>query len=224
MSNTGGPRRSPRVSEAMPAWATGRRNYRPRRSRIRWQTWLVVLMLAVGLGLYAALPEAPLELGRRPLVGPVEHVADGDTIEIAGQRIRLAGLDAPERDQTCAMADGTPWSCGRIAADRMRELTRGATLSCRGEDHDRYGRLLATCSDGGIDIAEALVRDGLAVASGRYLAAQAVARGARRGIWQGDFDRPADWRARKASGDAEAAGNPSRFERFVAWLLGLFAN
>jgi len=208
----------------MPAWASGHRNPLPRRSRIRWETWLIVVLLLGALGIFGLVPDAPFDLGGKPLVGPVERVADGDTIEISGQRIRLTGLDAPERDQTCTKADGSSWPCGRAAADRMRQLTRGRQLSCHAEGHDKYGRLLATCRDGGTNLAEAMVTDGLAVASGDYFAAESAARRAKRGIWQGDFERPADWRADKAAGRDETSGNPSRFERFLAWLIGLFSS
>ncbi len=34
------------------------------------------------------------------------RVVDGDTIEVAGERIRLHGIDAPEAKQTCADKDG----------------------------------------------------------------------------------------------------------------------
>jgi endonuclease YncB( thermonuclease family) len=190
----------------MPAWANGRRNRFARGPRIGSRTWLGVIALLGALVVYAALPEAPFSLRDAPLVGPIERVADGDTIEVGGQRIRLTGLDAPEWNQTCTRADGTDWSCGRAAADRLREVTRGATLSCRGEGHDPYGRLLATCSAGVTDLAEAMVRDGLAVASGDYQRAESDARRAGRGIWQGRFDRPADWRAAQASGGTETHG------------------
>lgn len=190
---------------------------------MNWKTWLSIAVLLGAVVVYAALPEAPFLPGNAPLTGPVERVADGDTIELGGQRIRLVGLDAPEWSQTCSSADGVDWPCGRAAADRMRELTRGATLSCRGDGHDRYGRLLATCTAGKTDIAEAMVLEGLAVASGSYLRAESEARRAARGIWQGKFMRPADWRAAQAEA-IEPRGNPSRFERFLAWLADLFSS
>ncbi|WP_084645572.1 thermonuclease family protein [Devosia insulae] len=210
----------PTLHRAMPAWANGRRNPLPRRHKFRWRSWLVIL---VGLGIiaYLWLPDAPFSLDGPPLTGSVERVSDGDTIDVAGQRIRLPGIDAPEWNQTCRTAAGGSWDCGKAAATRMRELTRNRTLSCRPEGHDRYGRLLAVCRDGKLDIAEALVADGLAVATDGYLGAESQARRAKRGVWQGQFEMPADWRRREAEGGVAEAGNPSRFERFVAWLWSL---
>lgn len=210
----------PTLHRAMPAWGNGRRNPLPRRRKLRWRSWLVIL---VGLGIvaYLLLPDPPFSLDGPPLTGTVERVSDGDTIDVAGQRIRLPGIDAPEWNQTCQTAAGGSWDCGRAAAKRMRELTWNRTLSCRAEGHDRYGRLLAVCRDGKVDIAAALVADGLATATDRYGAAEAEARRARRGLWQGKFDMPVEWRRREAEKGAGEAGNPSRFERFIAWLWSL---
>lgn len=207
----------------MPSWANGRRNPPARRGRIGVGTWLFLGLLLAAFALFGLTPEPPVGKGSL-LSGTVERVTDGDTIEIAGQRIRLTGLDAPEWDQTCGTSSGGIWDCGLAAATRMRELARGRVLTCMPEGHDRYARLLALCRDGETDVAEALVGEGLAVSTGRYGAAESAARAARRGLWQGDFVAPAQWRASKAAGEGQSGGNPSRFERFVTWLLGLFAS
>ena len=151
-------------------------------------------------------------------------MVDGDTIDIAGQRIRLTGLDAPEWNQTCRTADGGTWECGARSSRWMRDLTRGKTLTCRPEGYDRYGRPLALCRDGKTDIAEVMVADGFAVATSRYTSAEASARKARLGIWQGRFDTPAAWRRREAAATAAETGNPSRFDRFLAWLWNLLSS
>ena len=44
------------------------------------------------------------------VTGPAT-IIDGDTIVVAGERIRLQGIDAPELQQTCT-AYGQPWACG----------------------------------------------------------------------------------------------------------------
>src|SRR5262245_49848574 len=65
---------------------------------------------------------------------------------------------------------------------------------------DRYGRIVAVCSAEGVpDVGEAMVHDGyaigLAFARDVYQEAQDEAEAAKRGIWRGSFERPADWRA-----------------------------
>jgi endonuclease YncB( thermonuclease family) len=57
---------------------------------------------------------------------------------------------------------------------------------------------VARCFAGDVDIAEALVRDGLALAYRRYsmdyVLAETGARLAGRGMWRGDFEEPWAWR------------------------------
>ncbi|MEO2183179.1 MAG: hypothetical protein ABGY43_12845 [bacterium] len=38
-------------------------------------------------------------------------ISDGDTITISGMKVRLNGIDTPERNQTCRKA-GVTWKCG----------------------------------------------------------------------------------------------------------------
>ena len=66
---------------------------------------------------------------------------------------------------------------------------------------DRYGRDLAACAVDSRDINAELVRDGSALAYGKYEAEEAQAKGARRGLWAGTFERPSDWRRRHPRGD-----------------------
>lgn len=51
---------------------------------------------------------APKNTG--PIIGQAS-IVDGDTIEIHGQQIRLAGIDAPESDQLCRDADSALYRC-----------------------------------------------------------------------------------------------------------------
>ena len=129
------------------------------------------------------------------------RVVDGDTLEVRGEKLRLQGIDAPEMAQTCE-AHGQPVACGKLAAAHLDELIGSVPLTCAIEGKDRYGRGLARCRAGDRDVAEAMTRDGWAVADrrysdGRYQGAEAAARAGRRGIWAMNFEDPAEWRARK---------------------------
>ena len=43
-------------------------------------------------------------------------VIDGDTLQVAAERVRLHGIDAPETNQVCGTGP-VAWPCGRMAAD-----------------------------------------------------------------------------------------------------------
>jgi endonuclease YncB( thermonuclease family) len=138
-----------------------------------------------------------------PIVGRA-WIVDGDTVRIGGVSIRLEGIDAPEWDQSCTDPGGKAWLCGQVATRRLREHTRWQSLACAPRAHDRYGRVVATCTmPDGSDINAWLVREGLAIASGYsgiYRDEEAEAKAARRGIWTGTFMVPAEWRRLKGNG------------------------
>jgi endonuclease YncB( thermonuclease family) len=141
------------------------------------------------------------------------RAVDGDTLEIAGDTVRIFGIDAPEHGQTCAREDGSGWDCGSWAAKELARRLRGTRVTCEGGERDRYGRLVATCTAGGEDVAEGLVRDGVAFAylkySQRYLADEKQAAVAGAGLWQGRAARPEDFRAEAAAAlQASAAAVP----------------
>ena len=130
------------------------------------------------------------------VTGPAT-VIDGDTIVVAGERVRLEGIDAPELRQEC-IAYGQPWACGRTAAEWLKEHLNGRQVECVGHARDRYQRLLAVCYVGGDSINERIVREGWALAFRRYSAdyvqAESAARRAGAGIWRGEFTTPWEWR------------------------------
>ena len=125
------------------------------------------------------------------------RVIDGDTIEIHGQRIRLHGIDAPELDQTCKVDDRII-QCGEIAKAVLMDLVFLSAVTCKAEDEDRYGRIVATCYVGGFDLGRIIVERGWALAyrrySTRYVQIEAEAEQAGRGMWQGEFVPPWEWR------------------------------
>ncbi|WP_162241413.1 MULTISPECIES: thermonuclease family protein [unclassified Rhizobium] len=125
----------------------------------------------------------------------VPRVVDGDTLALGRDRIRLAGIDAPELSQNCER-DGKTWACGQEARRHLIQLIGGLPIACKGGADDRYGRRLAACRTGGEEVNARMVNDGFAVAFGDYAAEEAVARARRSGLWAGSFDQPRDWRAR----------------------------
>ena len=136
-------------------------------------------------------------------------IIDGDTLEIHGTRIRLWGIDAPESTQLCRGDDSLQYRCGAKAANDLDAFIARRPVNCIPMDLDQYGRTVATCSAGGADLGEWLVRGGLALdwpqfSKGRYDAAQRGAERAGRGIWRGSYVEPWLYRA-----CIRASGNPT---------------
>ena len=108
-----------------------------------------------------------MPLAAAELAGKV-RVVDGDTLDVGGTRVRLHGIDAPERDQPCTTLTGQNWSCGDWVTRQVRDRYQGALARCEAIDRDRYGRVVARCFVDGADIGRGLVSDGLAYAYRKY--------------------------------------------------------
>src|SRR5690606_24543368 len=182
--------------------------WKRRRSRVQVLTEgliLAVTVLVVTLilkpGPDAARAEAePARAERRAnTLEGVGRVVDGDTLDVGGVRVRLHGVDAFERDQTCDRPGGA-WACGAAATTALKARAEGRRLACEVRDVDRYGRQVSRCEGDGVDVALGLVENGLALAYRRYSAdyidAENAARARKAGAWAGSFDRPDQWRRR----------------------------
>lgn len=87
----------------------------------------------------------------------VTHVVDGDTLDLAnGERVRLIGIDTPERGQCGYDESGARLS--ELVLGRRVRLVRPA------EDRDAYGRMLRYVDVGKRDAGLVLLREEYAVA------------------------------------------------------------
>ena len=137
-------------------------------------------------------------------VYPSVKIIDGDSLRAGAEEIRLHGIDAPEYRQSCEDKNGHTYACGKRSAQYLRRLVGTAQVSCKVIDTDRYGRTVGVCSVGDTELNDKMVEAGWAVAYTRhslsYVAAESAARRARRGIWQGRFALPQDWRETHRAG------------------------
>lgn len=137
-----------------------------------------------------------------PVVYGSVRVINGDTLEMYGKYFKLFGIDAPESSQTCADGQGRAYNCGREAAMWLKSWIGDNELECHVIQQDTKGNMVGTCSYGPYDLGAALVNAGWAVAYTKYTdiyyAYEMQAQANRRGLWQGTFYKPWDWRKLQA--------------------------
>lgn len=136
-------------------------------SRGRWFTRMVLgglaLVVAGGIAGQALIEKGGAATAPATFACAKVKVIDGDTLNCDGRRIRLQGIDAPEKPGHCrpgrTCTPGDPYASTR----HLRQLTRSHEVSCRAVDTDAYGRTVARCSAGGRDLSCAQLEGGFAV-------------------------------------------------------------
>lgn len=152
-------------------------------------------------GVFAFLP---LWASAGTLQGFVVGISDGDTITVLDAsktqyKVRLAGIDAPEKKQ----------AFGTASKESLSDLVYKRQVQIEYQKEDRYGRIVGKVMVDGIDANLAQVRAGLAwhykayqkeqSEEGRleYSRAEAEARGVGKGLWlDGRAVPPWEWRHR----------------------------
>ena len=124
-------------------------------------------------------------------------ITDGDILEIEGETIRLAGIDALEQGQLCRTEQGQVWACGPHARAMLGDMIGASFVHCIqiGVDHD--GRVLGICSTEEMNLNMWMVAQGLALSDPTidvYAPEEQRARKRGNGAWSGEFVLPWDFR------------------------------
>jgi endonuclease YncB( thermonuclease family) len=132
------------------------------------------------------------------------RVIDGDSLDVAGEDIRLIGIDAPEGRQLC-QRNGLEWRCGTMrpppSVSSSTAPKCAATCWATTVGAGRW----AVCFAGDVELNREMVRRGWALAyypergavpGPVYDAEQIEAEQAQRGLWSGSFIEPWEWRRR----------------------------
>lgn len=133
--------------------------------------------------------------------GKVVKVIDGDTIHVLGKgstyKIRLAGIDAPERSQ----------AFGKRAREKLVDLVAGKQVIAIVESKDRYGRYVAKVNCASQDVSAEMLRAGYAwhyaqySGSNYYADLMKQAKRQRLGLWVDKHPQaPWDYRKEQRSG------------------------
>ena len=159
-----------------------------------WFSVVLVTVCVLYLAFQAEADESSFTVPVTAELKVIAKVIDGDTIKLSdGTRVRLHGIDAPERNQ--------PY--GNKAT---RELTRllGSSVYVETADIDRYGRTIAVLwTSDGVNVNLEMVCIGaawwyekFARRAAKLRECQELARENNQGLWDSDPIAPWKWRRR----------------------------
>ncbi|SEP51539.1 hypothetical protein SAMN02990966_08026 [Rhodospirillales bacterium URHD0017] len=93
-----------------------------------WRFAILALVLAS-----AAHAETDDDTVPRSSAKPRFQVVDGDTVKFGPQLVRLFGIDAPEKGQTC---DDGQWHPGPLAKKALEDFIAGRPVICKQVDYE----------------------------------------------------------------------------------------
>lgn len=117
---------------------------------------------ALGIGsLY--LPTSGLSASGTQFQCASPYAVDGDTLRCGKRRVRLQGIDAPELPGHCRQGRSCTPGDPVASTESLRRLVAGKVLQCAQTDIDSYGRTVARCKAGDLDLSCAQIKAGHAV-------------------------------------------------------------
>jgi endonuclease YncB( thermonuclease family) len=133
------------------------------------------------------------------IIGPAT-AKEGDLIIIKDQEWRLFGIDAPDEGQRCQNVRGRDYDCFKLSQAVLAKFVAAGTAECQPRPSGKV-KSLAVCRVNGVDLGEAMVRTGYALAyraiAPDYVGVEAEAISFRRGLWGGRVEPPWLWRSRR---------------------------
>jgi len=125
-------------------------------------------------------------------------VTDGDTIKISNNKIRLHGIDAPEKNQNCTKHK-KEYNCGTVATEALiKKISKNVVKCLTQKNKDRYNRFIGVCFVDQKDLNKWMVSNGFAIAYRRYskdyILDEEFAKKNKLGLWSGTFLNPEKWR------------------------------
>ena len=157
-----------------------------------------VLRSADGIAIAEHSPDSPARVTVSTEISGRAIAITGDLLRVDGTLVRVSGVEAPESRQPCYRANGRRWNCASAAKSGLARVVRGRRVTCTPSGQDNGGYVVAQCSGGETDLATELVRSGYVFAVSSYFSSlgseEDAARNAKKGIWQGEIQRPQEWR------------------------------
>jgi endonuclease YncB( thermonuclease family) len=140
-----------------------------------------------------------------PSVKPRFQVVDGQTVRFGPQSVRLMGIAAPDKGQTC---DDGHWHPAPLARKALETFIAGRPVSCRQVDLDGpSARPVGQCHAGADDLQAMMVSAGWAWSFGTYgnLYEPEEQDAIRRkvGVHGHRCMRPSEWRAKQRTRSAQ---------------------
>lgn len=166
--------------------------------------WVDSVLEAMRRAIVAVALALACTVNAETITGQVVGVADGDTITVLDadkiqHKIRLAGIDAPEKKQ----------AFGNRSKESLSDMVFDKTVNVETEKRDRYGRQIGKVLVNGQDVNLVQVERGMAWFYRQYQreqspndrrlyeAAEDAAKAGKRGLWR-DSDPVPPWEFRHA--------------------------
>ena len=162
-----------------------------------------------------------------PYIEGDAHVITASVLRIGRYYVKMLGIDAPDPNQTCADKHGGSYHCGQRALTWLQNWIHNRQIRCYVVGQIVRNRTTGVCftMDGQYDLAAVVTNAGWAVAWTQntevYAPYERQAAENRRGLWEGRFYKPWDWRKiqnRKVKITIQDNSGGGFFDFFKGWF------